>query len=189
MIDRRTSANRWLAWPLWALGSGVGAGGGFLLAAEILKGADVAGYPVMAEPVIFGVLGAGAGTAQAIVWWRSAPTAIWWVLASSVGSAAIATLAAHVDAANLTSPILGFGVMGLSIGGLQWPILRRHVRWAGCWPLVSALGWTLGALVVFAFANSVALPELAGVALLFAAAVGVSGIVTGLALVWLSVAR
>jgi hypothetical protein len=65
-----------------------------------------------------------------------------WILASIVGWVAgwlIALIAVPEDARLLAGVVLG-----LSTGGAQWTVLRREVRWAGWWVIISALAWATG---------------------------------------------
>lgn len=188
MTSQRTLVNRWLTWACWVLGSGVGGTIGFLLAASILRAMSAFGYHVFAEPVIFALIGGGAGPAQSLVLWRRVEAARWWVLASAAGGAVVGGLAATVEFAGATGPIIGCGIAGLSMGLFQWPILRRSVRGAGWWLLASPTGWSLGALVVTFVGGKVDLPvsEAVGIALLFGMMTGISGTVTGFVLAWLT---
>ena len=65
-----------------------------------------------------------------------------WILASIVGWVAgwlIALIAVPEDARLLAGVVLG-----LSTGAAQWTVLRREVRWAGWWVIISALAWATG---------------------------------------------
>ena len=72
-----------------------------------------------------------------------------WVLASIVGwalgSVVSDTLGDVVGQVWFDS--VGLIVLGASIGGMQWLVLRRQVSWAGWWVVANIAGWTVGALV------------------------------------------
>jgi hypothetical protein len=79
-------------------------------------------------------------------------------------------------------------IVGLSVGALQWLLLRRNLNKAGWWPVVSALAWPVG--YMFGGGLGAALGTAVGSlflgALLGAAFTGVIiGAITGALLLWL----
>jgi hypothetical protein len=65
----------------------------------------------------------------------------WWILASALGWAAgwgIVIAIAPLGIGLLAEPLLG-----AATGMLQWLVLRRQLRQAGWWIVVSTLGWTV----------------------------------------------
>ncbi len=82
---------------------------------------------------------------------------LWWVLASFVGRAAGSfvsdTLGDSVGEVWFDS--VGLIVLGASIGGMQWLVLRHRVSWGGWWVVANIAGWTVGALVNLPFGLAV----------------------------------
>ena len=74
---------------------------------------------------------------------------IWWVLASIVGWAVGSVVSDTVGdiVGEVWFDSVGLIVLGTSIGGMQWLVLRRQVSWAGWWLVANIAGWTVGALV------------------------------------------
>ena len=74
---------------------------------------------------------------------------LWWVLASflgwAVGSFVSDTAGDAVGQVWFDS--VGLIVLGTSIGGMQWLVLRRQVSWGGWWLVANIAGWAVGALV------------------------------------------
>ncbi len=74
---------------------------------------------------------------------------VWWVLASIVGWA-VGSVVSDIGGdvvGEVWFDSVGLIVLGTSIGGMQWLVLRRRVSWAGWWVLANIAGWTVGALV------------------------------------------
>ncbi len=78
---------------------------------------------------------------------------LWWVLASFVGRALGSfvsdTLGDTVGEVWFDS--VGLVVLGTSIGGMQWLVLRYRVSWGGWWVAANIAGWAVGALVNLPF--------------------------------------
>jgi hypothetical protein len=78
----------------------------------------------------------------------------WWFLATGVGwllTVAVFYLAAQILDRNLlttTTNAVVFGLVGISIGLVQWMLLRRRLSQTAWWILASALGWGMTGLVV-----------------------------------------
>ena len=92
------------------------------------------------------VIGAVIGIAQWLVLRRLVSRAGWWILASTVGwavGAAVVTLVFPPQPG-----VLAGAVLGAMTGLAQWFVLRRWVRQAGWWVLISALGWAIGLIGV-----------------------------------------
>lgn len=114
----------------------------------------------------------------------------WWVLASTVGSLlgfiplglALAVADTHGDTvfARIAAPA-AIALAGAVAGVVRWLVLRRWVSRAGWWILASTISW-FG--VTFAFMS---LTRGADVHLFLGGSVSgaLSGVITGLALVWL----
>lgn len=79
------------------------------------------------------------GLAQWLVLRRYIARAGWWIAAS----AASVALSAAASALAGEDPRAVMIVLGFSVGVAQWVVLQRHVRQAGVWLLVTAIGWTL----------------------------------------------
>jgi hypothetical protein len=190
----------WTLWFLWVAASIVG----FALSASAVRG----GGAMISEntpPVIAGtvlILGLLLLPAlPAFLHWlilrRLFACTGWWIPASVVGwLLAYIPLNMGIAGADTGQGFLFiseryvFGVAcavaGALAGTLQWLVLRRCVSYAGWWVLASSVSW-LGAALVFGYLMKVAKGiEDAHLFLLGAAASGtVSGVITGLALVWL----
>ncbi len=97
-------------------------------------------------PRRLGLAEKGQGLAERPQFRRLAPQAGWWILASAVGWA---VGAAVVTAVFPPQPgVLAGAVLGAMTGLAQWFVLRRWVRQAGWWVLISALGWAIGLIGV-----------------------------------------
>ena len=100
--------------------------------------------------VLGGELGIGAfiGIAQWLVLRRYFSGAGWWVLASGAGWMAgwvlITSGVVVPPGPGPISTMLAGAVFGLTIGAAQWVVLRRWVKLAGMWILLSVPGWTVG---------------------------------------------
>ncbi len=100
--------------------------------------------------VLGGELGVGAfiGLTQWLVLRRYFANTGWWVLASGVGWLAGWAIVAPglilpPDGGLLASIIAG-AIFGITMGVAQWMVLRRWVKLAGMWILISIPGWTIG---------------------------------------------
>jgi hypothetical protein len=115
----------WTLWIEWVGATAVGwLLGGFLLPQLAL----------FSVGVVMGIL-------QWVVLRQYLRQAGWWILASTVGwSVGWGTTIAVVplEIGILTEPLLG-----AAVGMLQWLVLRRQLRQAGWWIVVSTLGWTV----------------------------------------------
>jgi hypothetical protein len=72
--------------------------------------------------------------------------------------------------------LLIFGVMSLSLGGMQWLFLRHHVHRAGWYIVASLLGWLAAMVVIGPTINNLAEMSALG---------AVPAVFTGAALAWL----
>ena len=87
-----------------------------------------------------------------------------WILASIVGWTTGWTLALIAVPSDFR--LLAGIVLGVSVGAAQWLVLRREVRLAGWWPIVSALAWATGMGVMPGVLMSGILPgSMTGIAL------------------------
>jgi hypothetical protein len=125
MSAQRNASFDWALWLQWVMATTLG----WLLGAAILP--KVAPFSV---GLLIGVL-------QWVVLRRYLRQAGWWILASALGWAAgwgIVIAVAQLEIGLLTEPLLG-----AAMGMLQWLVLRRQLRQAGWWIVVSTLGWTV----------------------------------------------
>lgn len=130
-----------------------------------------------------GMMGAALGLTQ---WWvlRGLLRGIgWWVPATILGYL-LASAARFVVPCELNPAVCGsgmLGTMGLAVGVCQWVVLRKHVRRAGWWIVITLGGWLLAFVVTgLAFMTGLYVEPFDMVAALL----GPSA-VTGAGLVWL----
>jgi hypothetical protein len=139
------------------------------------------------------------GVGQAIVLRRAVPDVSTrrWVLATAVGAMlayALGLLPSSLGGEwSRTATVAGAVILGVlilvTIGGMQWLVLRRHVRHAYRWILITAGAWLAGMTVFFGFStplwhegqSPVAAIAVGGVGGLLMA--GVTAWITGLGLV------
>lgn len=97
-------------------------------------------------------LGVFVGITQWLVLRRFFSAAGWWVLATGTGwmagwfivaSGLIVPPQAPPQAGLVTSALSG-GLLGLAMGLGQWLVLRRWVKLASIWLLLSVSGWAIG---------------------------------------------
>lgn len=128
------------------------------------------------------VLGALMGTSLGIMQWLvlrgHINQASWWVPASAAGWAAGFTIGVSL-AHSLSLAGIEFGVTvgvitGAFLGLSQWLVLRNHVTQAGWWVLASIFAWASGLLYYQ--------PGVSWIGALYGT---LTGMVTGLALLWL----
>jgi hypothetical protein len=133
----------WTLWLQWLGATALGWIFGAILLPELA---------LVATGLVIGIL-------QWVVLRQYLRRAGWWILASAVGWAGgwwIVFAVAPQEIGVLTEPLLG-----AAMGTLQWLVLRRTLRQAGWWIVVSALGWTValtgltGQLVVGAVVGAV----------------------------------
>jgi hypothetical protein len=111
-----------------------------------------------------GLLGILPGVAQALVLRQHIPRVGWWILANvggfilTLGPAALTYRASLFISDHEVNRIIGFLVLlillvvtvlsyGLTIGAMQWLVLRNHVARANQWIMVSTEGWAFGITV------------------------------------------
>jgi hypothetical protein len=148
MSDKAPPSFNWTLWIEWVGATAIG----WLL-----------GGLVLPELALFSI-GLVTGILQWVVLRQRLRQAGWWILASTVGWTAswgIVLALVPQGIGILTEPLVG-----AAMGTLQWLVLRRQLRQAGWWIVISILAWT------------VALTGLAGQVLVGA----VVGAVTGIAL-------
>jgi hypothetical protein len=69
-----------------------------------------------------------------------------WALLAAIGSQAPAQPLSVRLARSVLSALVAGTVAGLSLGTVQWLMLRRYARRAGWWVVGTAVGWALGSL-------------------------------------------
>ena len=87
--------------------------------------------------------GVGVGVLQWPILYRWLPRAWRWPLVTApawIGGFVL--LLVMVPAA--WQPLLSGAFPGLAVGLAQWLLLRREVRWAGWWVLISPIAWITG---------------------------------------------
>lgn len=155
----------WVVWVLstalgWLLGWAVSAG--TTMASGIWDPDEVEAYlnslpwERLFEALVFGaifglILGVVLGLVQWLLLRRRARDVVFFVLATIVGSVLIC-YAARIGPAQVESRftiMLRAGAVGGAIGGgfmglVQWIILRRRVRRADGWILLTAVSWAMG---------------------------------------------
>lgn len=109
------------------------------------------------------VEGTFLGAGQAIVLRRAVPDVSprWWVLATATGAMlayALGMLPSSLGG-DWSPPVAVAGgiVLGvlllMTIGGAQWLVLRRHVRHAYRWILITGIAWLFGLAVFLGFST------------------------------------
>src|SRR5258708_714987 len=92
------------------------------------------------------VIGISVGIAQGIALRQYISGARWWILASIIGFA-IGKVGGDA-LARAVPGVVGSGLsgaaIGVSVGLVQWFVLRRHIVYAGWWVLASGLAWAVG---------------------------------------------
>ena len=119
----------WKIWIQWVLATTVGWAVGLIFGGEIGTGVFI-------------------GIAQWLVIRRYFSQAGWWILASAVGWIAgwglISSGSIVPQGGGLINTMIAGGVFGLTVGVAQWIVLRRWVKLASVWILLSVPGWTIG---------------------------------------------
>ena len=119
----------WVIWTQWVLATTVGWILGLVLGGEMGIGAFI-------------------GITQWLVLRRYFSGAGWWVLASGAGWIAgwflITSGLIVPPGAGLINTMIAGAVFGLTMGVAQWIVLRRWLKLASMWILLSIPGWTIG---------------------------------------------
>lgn len=119
----------WSIWIKWVLATTIGWAVGLIFGGEIGVGLII-------------------GVAQWLVIRRYFSQAGWWVLASAVGWIAgwalISSGSIVPPGGGLVNTMMAGVVFGLAMGIAQWIVLRRWVKLASVWILLSVPGWTIG---------------------------------------------
>jgi hypothetical protein len=126
MSDHTTPSFDWILWLQWVMLTTLG---------WILGGVVFPELGLLVGGVVLGIL-------QWAVLRQQLRQAGWWIAASGVGWAlgwAMAIILLPPELGVLAGPLIG-----LTVGSLQWLVLRREVRRAGWWLVVSPLAWTAG---------------------------------------------
>ncbi|MGB3519683.1 MAG: hypothetical protein WBA43_24745 [Elainellaceae cyanobacterium] len=178
-------------WLWWTLAT--------TIAGAIVGALEASGFQFIATIVFTGLL---IGAAQWLVLRQYVPKAFWWIVVSTLGW----TFGIALVSSNETlDPLIQFlNTLGLwyvfwmnlvmqpvilaILGAAQFPILRRFVRKAHGWILVSALGGALegasGSTVAYILPSGL-LPAPFPTALIYGTGWLSYGIVTGIYLQWL----
>jgi hypothetical protein len=135
------------------------------------------------------VIGTGIGVAQGLVLRKRIGSMRWWVLVTIVGFG-LGKLIGESVAQGMPA-VLGHGlsgaVIGASVGLAQWLVLRRHLARAEAWVLANvaawAVGWSLISLAEGSAWSTVMVYAVGGVG------AGLAGIITTVALIWVSRGR
>lgn len=136
------------------------------------------------------VIGAFVGIAQGLVLRRRIAPMGWWVLVSIIGFG-VGKFAGEVAVQGMPTGVghaVTGAIIGVSIGIAQWLVLRRHVARAEWWVWANIAAWALGWSLISLAENAEGLSTLM-VYLVGGIGAAVAGIITGIALVWLSRAR
>jgi hypothetical protein len=151
---RSTHAVRFGVW--WVVLTTLGCGVGSVIARAVAQPMPAS----MANLLGWAVNGACVGAAQWIMLRRELNAARWWTLASAAGWLAgilmfvpggtflyslltLWTLTLGRSVPHFFSGPDNGAAVGLSIGIVQWLLLRRELTGAGWWVLATALAWTL----------------------------------------------
>jgi hypothetical protein len=195
----------WNVVVLWTVATVVGLVIGILSILTLVTGLALGGSSTALVGIVGGAaLGAGVGLAQWLVVRQHLRDVSRWVLASTVGGTiGVAIGLVFADALRplfgsvltdavqarptvprlLWSSALETGIAGaiagISLGGAQWLVLRRQVRSAGWWIVVSGLGWMAG------LSLSTALIDVGGILVSLLLAGIVVGGMTGMLLAYL----
>jgi hypothetical protein len=129
MHKNETESFDWVLWFLWIMATAWG-----WVLGWILSGYLIAGVALLAT-------GIAIGTLQWLVLKQQMNRSWRWIPATAGGWAAGWAIAYLIIPADLG--FVGGLVLGATTGMAQWLVLRREVRWAGWWIIVSALAWTL----------------------------------------------
>ena len=179
-------------WLWWTLATAI--------AGAIVGALEASGFELVATIFFTGLL---IGTAQWLVLRQYIPKAFWWIVVSTLGWTFGRVLVSYYI--SLFDPLIQFlntlgawyvfwmslvmqPIVMAILGAAQFPILRRFVRKAHWWILVSALGGALegasGSTVAYILQPGL-LPAPLPTALSYGAGWLSYGIVTGICLQWL----
>lgn len=126
MPERRDLSFDWALWFLWIMATTLG----WLVTNFLTVG------------VSYVAAGFAISLLQYFVLQHRIKDAWRWVAAGTIGWAVgwFIVLFALPDGLDLLNGV----VVGLAVGLAGWLILRREVRWAGWWIVISVVGWTTG---------------------------------------------
>ena len=195
----------WNVVLLWTLATVTGLVLGILSILTLVTGLALGGSATALVGMIGGVaLGGGIGLAQWLALRQHLGGVTWWILVSAIGG--MIGVALGLVLADALRPLLGNvladavqsrphaprivwssavetgiagALVGICLGSAQWLVLRRQVRSAGWWIVVSGLGWIAG------LSLSAALIDVGGILVSLLLAGIVAGGTTGMLLAYL----
>lgn len=135
------------------------------------------------------VIGAGIGIAQGLVLRRQFAPIGWWVLVTAVGFGLGKLIgeAVALGMPELVGHALSGALIGASVGLAQWLVLRRRLPRAEAWVLANVAAWAVGwSVISVAEGSAWSTPVVYAVGGFGA---GLAGIVTAVALIWISRGR
>jgi len=149
----------WVIWPLWATATTFGVVLGFALSFAIIAAGKLAIRGLNEDRVMGYVLAPALGIGLAVLQWlilrQHIATARWWIFATlggwllaygvlqfATGSASALTAWAAQTDTTIYSVVIMLA-LGLSLGVVQWLVLRVHIKWASAWILASMIGFAL----------------------------------------------
>jgi hypothetical protein len=150
MSEQRVFSFDWALWTMWIMATTLG----WLVTNFLAVG------------VSYIAAGFAISLLQSFVLQRKISHPVQWVIACTIGWA-IAWLIVLFAVPNGLEIVNGF-VVGLAMGIAGWLVLRREVRWAGWWIMLSIVGWTTGLALLPGFLSTGATAgALTGIALEF----------------------
>jgi hypothetical protein len=91
--------------------------------------------------------GVGVGIMQWPILYRRIPNAWQWALVTAAGWLGGSVILLTVVPRQLEGLLAGL-IVGPCVGFSQWLVLRRELRWAGWWIVISTLAWITGLTLI-----------------------------------------
>jgi hypothetical protein len=149
MNDNKHETMDWALWFYWIMATTLG---------WIFGNLFFNGIPIIMS-------GAVVAAFQSVVLYKRIQKAWRWAVLSSLG-----WITGYILALFFLPTNMGFlfgGIMGGTVGLVQWLILRMEMEWSGWWVVISIMAWTTGLNLMPGFLTSGALPgALTGLALI-----------------------